>query len=93
METLSPNPQCMRTLIPLWVGDLLGSQSRTGYIKADSFYLISVYSLNSFLSFLKHRYFFYYTNILCGMQQRLVLFVVLGALREQRPGSAYIFIC
>ena len=24
VETLSPNPQCMRTLIPLWVGDLEG---------------------------------------------------------------------
>ena len=37
VEPLSPNPQCMRTLIPIWVGGLIGPQSRSGFIKADIF--------------------------------------------------------
>jgi hypothetical protein len=37
VETLSPNPQCMRTLIPIWVGGLIGPHKRTGFIKADIF--------------------------------------------------------
>ena len=36
METLSPNPQCMRTSIPIWVDGLNGPQSGAGFIEAIS---------------------------------------------------------
>ena len=60
MATLSPNPQCMRTLIPLWVDDLIGHKAEQGLLRwiALSYYRLARAELvSSCLNCIKYKGF------------------------------------